>query len=213
MPSTSAAPGRPAAPPLVLAALAWLAGCTGGLDVPSCPGDEVATLELAGARVSAACAGDGVPANGSAACAAADPPVTVDCQAVRPAPPCCFDLLFPPILPFRAVVAFGDLDASAAFCVQRPGSTPYLGTHTAAAGGDELTVSADTSGAVLAACAATCAVTVHHEVTGLLARDPLTGAVTGFTGQAVQTASATPSADCAPCATPCTAIWSLARAP
>ncbi len=213
MPAPSASPGRPSAPPRALAAaLVWLAGCTGGLDVPACPGVEMATLSLAGARVSAACAG-GAPLDGTAACAAATPPVTADCQGAGPLPPCCFDRLFPPVLPFRAVVAFGALDDSAALCVQRPGATPFLGTRAAAPGGDALTVAADTAGAVLGSCAATCAVTVRHEVTGLLARDPESGAVTGFTGQVVETASATPSAACAPCATPCTATWALAPAP
>lgn len=217
MPRPTAPSGRPAAARRPCAALAAaglaLAACTAGLDVPACPGEEVAELSLEGTRTAASCAGDSVPASGTAACAARNPPVSVDCQATRPAPDCCFDALFPPVRPFRAVVAFGVADASAALCLQVPGAVPYLGTRTAEAGGDALDVSLETGGAVLSACASTCAVTVHHQVTGLLARDPGSGAVTGFTGQSVETASATASAACGACVTPCTATWTLAQAP
>jgi len=217
VPRPSAPTDRPAAARRPCAALAAaglaLAACTAGLDVPACPGEEVAELSLEGTRTSAACAGDSVPASGSAACAARSPPVSVDCQAVRPAPDCCFDGLFPLRRAVRAVVAFGVADETAALCLQVPGAVPYLGTRAAVAGGDELQVSLDTGGAVLSACASTCAVTVHHEVTGLLARDPGTGAVTGFTGQSVEAASATASAACGACVTPCTATWTLAQAP
>jgi hypothetical protein len=193
-----------------LAALAGPSGCAGGLEVPACPGVEVGTFDLVATRTAASCQGDSAPIDGAVACAGASPFVKVDCQTARPVPACCFDRLFPPRLELQAVVAYGALGGAAAFCLQRPGATPYLGTRTAVAGGEALTTSLDTAGAVLASCAATCAVTVRHQVTGLVARDPGSGAVTGFTGQSVEEASATPSADCAACATPCSATWTLA---
>lgn len=213
MPRPSASPRRLAAALAAASALAGLAGCAGGLEVPVCPGTEVGTFDLVATRTAAACQGDSAPPDGASACAEAEPPSTVDCQAARPVPGCCFDRLFPPRRELQAVVAYGALGGAAALCVQRPGSVPYLGTRTAVAGGEALAVTLDTSGAVLASCAATCAVTVRHEVTGLVARDLASGAVTGFTGQAVEEASATPSADCAACVTPCTATWALAPKP
>ncbi len=202
-----------------LAAVAAVAGCSAGSQVAECPGAAVGTFRLVATRTAAACQGDAAPADGSAACLAATPSQVVDCQAARPVPPCCFDGLFPPALPapgqpdLVVAIAYGPQEAAAAVCLPRPKDSPLLGTHAAAAGGDELAVSLDTSGAVYGACAAACAVTVHQALTGLLARDPVSGAATGFTGQLVEVGSATAAAACAPCAAPCTATWAVATAP
>jgi hypothetical protein len=219
VPHPPALPRRLAAAPparAALAALAWAAGlsaCTTPQEIAECPGLGMASLDLVATRTAASCQDDTAPADGDAACAAATPPQTVQCLLARPVPPCCFDALFPPVVTFTATFAYGPQDGSAALCLPRPGASPYLGTRTAAVGGDELSVALDTSGAVLTSCSAGCSVTVRHEVTGLLARDPESGAVTGFTGQHVETASPTAAADCTPCTAPCTATWSLAPAP
>lgn len=193
-----------------LGGLAAAAGCTGGLEVPVCPGEEVGRFDLTATRTAASCAGGTVPADGTAACAALVPPVVVDCQAPGPVPGCCFDRLFPPTRTLQAVVAYGAQGGTAALCPQRPGAAAWLGTRAAAAGGEALAVALDTSGAVLSSCASTCAVTVHHELTGLVARHPGTNAVTGFTGTSTEVASATASAACASCTPPCQATWDLA---
>jgi len=203
---------RPAAPISLL--VAALAACTGASQVAECPGVEVGSLHVVGARTAAACLGDTAPADGSAACAALTPPLTVDCQTARPIPACCFDNLFAPSIAFTGTLSYavdGDL---AALCTGRSQATPYLGTHASAAGGDQIAVSVDTAGAVLGSCAATCAVTVHHAVTGLVARDPVTGVITGFTGEHVETTGLlSPLASCAPCGASCTATWTLSLAP
>jgi hypothetical protein len=175
---------------------------------------EVGTFELVATRTAATCVGDTAPLDGSAACLAATPSQVVDCASARPVPACCYDGLFKPTLPpFTATVAYGAQGSSAALCVSRPQASPFLGTRAPASGGETLSVALDSAGAVLAACAATCAVTVHHAITGTVARDPLSGVATAFTGELVETASATPTAACAPCASPCTATWTLAPAP
>ena len=186
MPHPAASP-RTLAP--ALAALAALAACAGGNEIAPCPGVEVGTFRLAGTRTSAACQGGTGPAGG-------------------------FDGLFAPSIPtFTATIAYGSQGASAALCLPKAEASPYLGTRTPAPGGEAIAVELETSGAVLAACAGTCAVTVHHAVTGLVARDPVSGAVTGFTGELVETAASTPAADCTPCSAPCTASWALTPAP
>jgi hypothetical protein len=173
----------------------------------------VGTFDLVATRTAAACQGDTAPTDGAAACADSDPLSTVDCHAGAPVPDCCFDRLFPRTRQLRAVIAYGAVGNAAAFCLQRPGATPYLGTREVVAGGEALTAALETSGAVLSSCASTCAVTVQHQVTGLVARDAPGGPVTGFTGQSVEVAQATPSASCAACAMPCTATWALAPNP
>lgn len=215
-PRASAAPRtRAAALAAILtpALLAGLAGCRAGQVIEECPGVPVATLDLAATRTSASCQGDTAPADGTAACAAGTPPLTVNCLLDRPVPPCCFDGLFKPEVEFRATFAFGSTGSAASFCLPVPGATPYPGSHAAVAGGDQVSVSLETIGAVLASCSATCAVTMRHEVSGLLGRDPVTGDVTGFTGESVELASPTPDATCTPCTAPCTATWSLAPKP
>jgi len=196
-----------------LACLAGLAGCTGGLEIPVCPGAEVGTFDLVATRTAASCQGASAPTDGAAACAASDPLSTVDCQAGAPVPACCFDRLFPRTRALRAIIAYGAVGDAAAFCPQRAGATPYLGTRAVVADGEALTVALETSGAVLSSCASTCAVTVRHQLTGLVARDVPGGPVTGFTGQSVEVAQATPSASCGACAMPCTATWALAPGP
>ena len=220
----SASPRRPAAARPVarrwaalaaVAALAGLVGCQAHQVIEPCPGVPVAVLDLTATRTSASCVGDTAPADGDQACqsakAALNPPQTWTghCALDVPTPDCCFDLLFKKDPPVKATIAYGALDASAAFCLPVPGAAPYAGTRVTTPGGDQLSFSLDTSGAVLSSCSATCAVTVHHEVTGLLVRDPVSGAVTAFTGVSTETASATPAATCTPCTAPCTATWSL----
>jgi hypothetical protein len=180
--------------------------------IEECPGVPVAQLDLVAKRTSASCQGDTVPADGQASCDALAPPA-VSCLLDRPVPSCCFDGLFKPEVPFRATFAFGSTGASAYLCLPVPGAAPYPGTHAAVAGGDQVAVSLETIGAVLASCSSTCAVTMRHEVTGLLGRDPVSGAVTGFTGESVELASPTPDATCTPCTAPCSATWALAPAP
>lgn len=213
MPHPPAHPRRLAAALAAASGLACLAGCTGGPEIPICPGVVMGAFDLVATRTAASCQGDSAPGDGAAACADSDPLASVDCQAGPPVPACCFDRLFPPRRELKAVVAYGAVGDAAAFCLQRPGATPYQGTRAATAGGDALDVSLLTSGAVLASCAATCAVDVRHQVTGLLARATPDGPVTGFTGQSIELASATPSASCGACAMPCTATWALAPAP
>lgn len=216
-PSRSAASSRRTPALAALAAWAWLAvaaGCTGGAEIPTCPGDEVGRFDLTATRTAAACLdGSGPGEDGTAACAARVPALTVDCKTARPAPDCCFDRLFPPTRTFQAVISYAALGDGAAFCLQRPGAAPYLGTRGApTAAGETITVSLETSGAVLSSCAATCAVTMRHDLTGLVARNPESGAVTGFSGTSTEVASATSSAACATCTTPCQATWDLAPA-
>jgi len=214
VPQPADSPRRTAAL-LALITLAGPVACTGANEIAECPGTEVGTFLLVGTRASASCQGDTAPADGAAQCAKAE--LTVDCQAARPVPACCFDGLFPPVIPaappFTFTITYGSQGGSAALCTGLAKANPYLGTRTSVAGGESLSVALDTAGAVLGACAGTCAVTFHHAVTGLVARDPVSGAATGFTGEYVETASATPSAACAPCATPCTATWTLGPPP
>jgi len=196
-----------------LAALSGLGGCRGGQVIEECPGVPVAVLDLVASRTSASCQNDTFPADGQEACDALGLPVPVRCLLDRPVPACCFDRLFAPEVRFQASIAYGSLDDSAALCMPVPGARPYLGSRTAVAGGDQLSVTLETVGAVLASCSSTCAVTMHHEVTGLLERDPVSGVVTGFTGESVEGASPTPDATCTPCTAPCAATWALAPAP
>jgi hypothetical protein len=179
----------------------------------------VGTFRLVGTRTAASCS-DGVevtaPADGDAACLAATPSQDVRCQVQRPIPDCCFDTLFPRSIEVIATIAFDTAATTATtayLCTNRHGATPYVGTRVPEAGGDRISVATSTSGAALGSCAAACAVTVLHTVEGLVARDPISGLVTGFSGEGTEAASATPAASCAPCATPCTATWSLAKAP
>lgn len=208
---------RPPTPPrriaAALAAFALLAACAPGADVAECPGVEVGNFRLLATRTAAACAGDTAPGDGSAICLAATPSQVVDCATARPVPACCFDRLFPAAPEVTVTIAYGSQGSSAALCPARPLASPFLGTRTPVTGGETLAVELDSAGAVLAACASACAVTVHHAITGTVARDPLSGAATGFAGELVETASATPSADCTPCAAPCAATWALVSAP
>lgn len=209
--SRPAAPRRLAAALTALAALAGLAGCKSGQPIEDCPGTDVALLSLLATRTAAACQADTAPADGDSACAAAK--VTAHCQLDRPVPACCFDGLFPPTRAFQATIAYGALDASAAFCLPVPGASPYVGTRTSVGTDEQLSVSVETSGAVLASCSSTCAVTVLHEVTGLVEHATAGGPVTGFTGELVETASPTPASSCAPCTAPCAATYALAKSP
>ena len=198
----------------VPAALATLAACAStGPGVLDCPGTAVAQLTLKATRRSAACQGDSAPADGSAACLAATPSVVTDCQAARPVPDCCFDQLYPRTFGVQATIALDPGAAAAALCTGRPGALPFSGTWTTAAGGQQVSVKLDTSGAVLASCASHCTATIRQVVDGLLALDPSTGRPTGFTGSLVETDTPTADASCAPCAAPCGATWDLTSTP
>jgi hypothetical protein len=196
---------------VALAALAGPAGCKSGQIIEDCPGTDVVLLSLVATRTTAACQGDTAPADGDAACAASQIPS--HCQLERPVPSCCFDGLFPVTRAFQATIAYGALDASAAFCLPVPGASPYVGTRTSVGTGEQLSVSVETSGAVLASCSSTCAVTVLHSVTGLVEHAVAGGPVTGFTGELVEAASPTPASSCTPCTAPCTATWALGPPP
>jgi hypothetical protein len=198
-----------------VAALATATGCTPANEIPECPGVAVGTFSLRATRAAAACQGDTAPSDGDTACQRTDPAwVLGRCQLVRPVPSCCFDILFPPALPALSLtIAYAAVGPGAVACLPRPKASPFQGTRTTGAGGEQLSLALDTSGAVLGSCAAACAVTVHQTLTGLVARDPVSGLATGFTGEHVEVASATPAADCAPCVAPCTATWALTPAP
>jgi hypothetical protein len=168
---------------LLLALPALAAGCAE--DQPRCPGRAEGAFQLLATRTAVACAA-GAPATANG-----------------------LDDLYPPAFTFGVTISFTGDGAGAALCTLRRTSEPLTGTHQ----GDQVTVSLETGGAVLSACAATCAVTVRQEITGALARDLGTGLATGFEGTLVDTATAAAGVDCAPCTAPCSATYALAPAP
>ena len=177
-----------AARPLVAALAAVLVGlgCSSAAS-SHCPGIDLGGLHLAGARTAASCTAGG-PANG-------------------------FDDLYPATLAFDATFAHQAQGDGAALCLNRPGADPFQGTTAAGAGGDQLDVAADTTGAVLVKCAAGCAVSVRQTISGTLTLDPVTRAPTAFSGTLTEVATAEPLSDCAPCTLPCGATWALTGAP
>lgn len=152
-------------------------------DPPRCPGIAEGVFTLVATRTEVACAA-GAPADG-------------------------FDGLYPPSFTFTATVAFAAEGNGAAVCTLRRLFEPLTGTHQ----GDQVAVALESAGAVLGQCSAACAVTVRQELTGTVARDPGTGAATGFDGTLVDRATAAAGVDCAPCTPPCQATYALAPAP
>ena len=187
-PTTPPRPTRSVRRPARLGALAaaWLSlSCAGARS--DCPGNDLGGLQLVGTRTSAACAAGG-PASG-------------------------IDGLYPPTVLVGAVFAYSAQGSGAAVCLDRAGAVPFVGTRTAAGGGDLLEVAVDTAGAVLAGCAANCAVTVRQVLGGTLTRDPVSGAPAGFAGTLTETTTTAPSDACLPCTLPCGATWALTGAP
>jgi hypothetical protein len=170
-------------PRVALALAALAAGCAE--DQPRCPGRAEGAFLLQATRTAVACV------------------------AGAPATPGGLDDLYPPAFTFAVTVAFAGDGTGAAMCTLRRTSEPLTGTHQ----GDEVAVALETGGAVLAACAATCAVTVRQEITGTLARDAGTGLATGFDGTLVDAATAAAGAGCGPCTPPCSATYALALPP
>lgn len=187
---------------LLVPILLGLAACTSRPPVADCPGTVVATFTFAATRLPDA-----------AGCAEVlGPPAYTG-----PAPD--FVALYPLELPAAngaatLTVAYASQGQAAALCTDRPGATPFTGTRApATADDDQVTATLETSGAVLAACSGLCAVTVRQEISGLLRRDPASGAVTGFTGTLTETDTATAGADCTPCVAPCGATYTLDLTP
>jgi hypothetical protein len=161
------------------------AGCRDSLESYPCPGSPVATFAFTGTPSQASCSG-GAPAAGAGS-------------------------LYQANVLFTGTIAASPSGATAALCVSHPRAEPLVGTLVA----DQLDVALDTRGALLGVCNARCAVTVHQQVTGTLRRDP-GGTPAGFTGTLVEEArmdGTIAGADCAPCATPCTATYALTGLP
>jgi hypothetical protein len=167
----------------LLAIGAAATACSGPARV-DCPGTNLGSIALTGTLTAASCAA-GAPAAG-------------------------IDALYPATVSAAGTLAYASQGSGAAFCLARLGTEPFLGTHASATGGDEVSVTLDTSGAVLAACDPGCAVTVHQSLSFLVALDPVSGAPTGTTGTLTETASPTAGATCGPCTLPCSASWALA---
>ncbi len=124
------------------------------------------------------------------------------------APSAAYANQLPASFAFSATLAYAAQGSAAALCTGRVDSSPLVGTRS----GDAISVLVDTSQAALAGCSSTCAVSVEQLVTGTLSRDAA-GTPTGFTGTLVETDTAAPGADCAPCTSPCQATWTLAATP
>jgi hypothetical protein len=172
-----------ALPALALALAVLGAGCTE--DPPRCPGRSEGAFLLQATRTAVTCA-SGAPATAQG-----------------------LDDLYPRGFTATVTVSFAADGAGAAICTLRRTSEPLTGTRQ----GDQVSVALETGGAVLEACAATCAVTMRQEITGTLARDAGSGLATGFSGTLVDTATAAAGVDCAPCTPPCSATYALAPAP
>jgi hypothetical protein len=147
---------RPAAA-LALAAAAALAACDGE-KTETCPGEPVAALAFAGARVPA----------GDPALAGLDPaPAVADCAPAAVGDPCL--AAEPPacdVLPgFPATLSDAGAQA-AALC--RPNGVVLLGPWT----GSRVVVEAGTRGAVLGVCSATCTASLRLVIAGDVAGEP-----------------------------------------
>jgi hypothetical protein len=161
------------------------AGCRETVETFPCPGSPVASLAFKGTRTAVSCAG-GAPAAG-------------------------LDSLYPATVSFTATITFLASGTDAALCLATPRAEPLLGTRVA----DQIDVALETRGALLSGCSASCAVTVHQQVTGTLQRNP-GGAVSGFTGTLVDQATldgTVTGAGCSPCTTPCQASYTLLSPP
>jgi hypothetical protein len=165
--------------------LSFLAACSDQAEAVPCPGLPVASLALVGTRTLTSCA-DGGPAAG-------------------------VNQLYPADVSFSATISYSASGSGAALCVARPRAEPLVGARV----GDQVDLMLETRGAVLAACSASCAVTIRQRVTGTLQRDPA-GLPSGFSGTLVDQATldgAVAGADCAPCTTPCQASYLLSGLP
>jgi hypothetical protein len=146
------------------------------------------------------------------------PVVTLAFSATRAAVGCAgggpaagANVLYPAQADFSGTIAYSAASSGAAFCTGRARAEPLVGTRQA----DQLDVSLETRGALLAGCNKACAVTVHQQVTGTVLRDP-GGAPVGFTGTLLDQATldaTVAGADCAPCVTPCQATYTLTGLP
>ncbi len=182
-------------PALLLA----LSACTSSVGVADCPGFAVAAFDFVAQRA----------ADGAGCAAVLGPPDYTG------APP-DFAALYPlsiPAQPTRLTVAFATQGGAVALCTGTPGATPFSGTRGPAAGGEAVTASVETSGAVLTGCAASCSVTVRQVIDGVLLRDPVTGAVTSFSGTLTETDTALAGSSCTPCVAPCTATYTFDLTP
>jgi len=182
-PRRAAAVAVAALPALALSLAALGPGCSE--DPPRCPGRAEGAFLLQATRTA------------------------VTCAAGAPATARGLDDLYPPDFTFTVTVSFTDDGAGAAMCTLRRSSEPLTGTRQ----GDQVSVALETGGAVLGACAATCAVTMRQAISGTLARDAGSGRATGFSGTLVDTATAAAGVDCTPCTPPCSATYALAPAP
>lgn len=182
-------------PALLLA----LSGCTSSVGVTDCPGLAVASFDFVAARA----------ASDAGCTAVLGPPDYTG------APP-DFAALYPlqiPGRPTRLTVAYATQGGAVALCTSTPGATPFSGTRAPGGGGEAITASVETSGAVLTACASTCSVTVRQVIDGVIHRDPLTLAVTSFSGTLTETDTALAGSTCTPCVAPCTATYTFDLTP
>jgi hypothetical protein len=161
------------------------AGCNERSEPAACPGGAVASLSFSGTRV------------------------LVTCNAGEPA--AGINALYPATVSFTGTISYASGSDGAWLCPARAGAEPLVGSHPA----DVLDVSLETRGALLAACSAACAVTVHQQVKGTLQRDS-GGVPIGFTGTLLDQATldaSVPGAGCSPCTAPCQATYALAGLP
>jgi hypothetical protein len=158
------------------------AGCTDSEVAFPCPGSPVATFTFRGAPLQAAGCDSGGPAAG-------------------------INAIYQGNVTFSGTVSYAASGNVAAFCGIGPNAEPLVGTQVA----DQVEVSLDTRGALLGACNARCAVTVHQSLSGTMLRGP-GGEPTGFTGTFTDRAtidSAIAGGNCLPCGTPCQASYQL----
>jgi hypothetical protein len=158
------------------------AGCTDAAVAFPCPGSRVANFTFKEAPLLASGCDSGEPAGGIGA-------------------------VYPGNVTFSGTISFAASGNVAAFCGIGPNAEPLVGTQVA----DQVEVSLDTRGALLSACNARCAVTVHQSIQGTLQRDP-GGQPTGFIGTFTDQAtidSAIAGTNCMPCTTPCQATYQL----
>jgi hypothetical protein len=158
------------------------AGCTDSEVAFPCPGSRVATFTFKEAPLLTSGCASGEPAGGIGAVYKAN-------------------------VSFSGTISFAASGNVAAFCGIAPNAEPLVGTQVA----DQVEVALDTHGALLSACNARCAVTVHQSLKGTLQRDP-GGLPSGFIGTFSDQAtldSAVAGANCLPCGSPCQAIYQL----
>jgi hypothetical protein len=161
------------------------AGCSESAERYPCPGVPVVTLAFRATRTAVACVAGGPVAG--------------------------VNSLYPAEVDFTGTIAYSASSSGAALCLARSRAEPLVGAQVA----DQLDVSLDTRGALLAACNTACAVFAHQQVIGTVSRDA-GGAPTGFTGTLLDQAtldSTVAGASCSPCTTPCQASYALTGLP